>query len=293
MKGFRSVLLSTLGGQAQVVTFALDALLAQGEEIDQVVVLHLSPEDVRVQRALIQLGREFADDFYAHANRPCRFRHVAIRDAARPLVDIRQEADAVATWRVVHELLATLKSQEWRVHLCLAGGRRMIGLLALSAAMLIFDHYDRVWHMYTPRDFLARARDGAIMHARPQDGVRLIQVPFAPWGAYFPALRMLAQGTPEQVVAAQTLLLSHSDRAHCRAVVERLTSRQLDVLRAFATGQTPQEVAETLCISLKTVDSHKTVILGECRNAWNVPEGRWLDYHFLRDKFGLFFTGTA
>ncbi|MCD6555019.1 MAG: histidine kinase, partial [Anaerolineae bacterium] len=149
MKGFRSVLLSTLGGQAQVVTFALDALLAQGEEIEQVVVLHLSPEDVRVQRALIQLGQEFADDFYAHAGRPCRFRHIAIRDKTRPLVDIRQEADAVATWQVVHELLKTLKSQGWRVHLCLAGGRRMIGLLALSAAMLIFDHYDRVWHMYT------------------------------------------------------------------------------------------------------------------------------------------------
>jgi len=293
MKGFRSVLLSTLGGQAQVVTFALDALLAQGEEIEQVVVLHLSPEDVRVQRALIQLGQEFADDFYAHAGRPCRFRHIAIRDKTRPLVDIRQEADAVATWQVVHELLETLKSQGWRVHLCLAGGRRMIGLLALSAAMLIFDHYDRVWHMYTPRDFLARARDGAIMHARPEDGVRLIQVPLVPWGAYFPALRMLAQGTPAQVVTAQTLLLSHSDRARCRAVVERLTSRQLDVLRAFAAGQNPQQVAESLCISLKTVDSHKTVILGECRNAWDVPEDAWLDYHFLRDKFGLFFAETA
>ena len=284
-----SVLVSTMGGQAQVVTFALDALLAQGEEVEQVVVLHLSPEDARVRRALIQLGREFADDFYAHADRTCRFRHIAIRDAARPLADIRQERDAVATWQVVRELLGTLKSQGRRVHLCLAGGRRMIGLLAMSAAMLIFDHYDRVWHMYTPREFLARARDGAILHARPEDGVRLIQVPLTPWGTYFPGLRALAQATPEEVIAAQMRSMDHSDRARCEAVVAQLSNRKVEVLRAFATGRSPQEVAEALGISLKTVDTHKTAILGECRNAWNIPEGKWLDYHFLHDKFGLFF----
>jgi hypothetical protein len=39
-------------------------------------------------------------------------------------------------------------------------------------------------------------------------------------------------------------------------------------------------------ISLKTVDSHKTAILGECQVAWSLPEEAWLDYHFLHDKFG-------
>ncbi len=288
-----SVLVSTMGGQAQVVTFALDALLAQGEEVEQVVVLHLSPEDARVQRALIQLGRAFADDFYAHAGRPCRFRHVAIRDDVRPLRDIRQEADAVATWQVVREVLSTLKVQGRRIHLCLAGGRRMIGLLALSAAMLIFDQYDRAWHMYTPREFLSRARDGAILHAGPADGVRLIQVPLTPWGAYFPGLRALAQATPEQMLAAPLRLMDRSDRARCEAVVAQLTTRQLEVLRAFAPGRSPQEVAEVLCISLKTVDTHKTVILGECRNAWEIDEKKRLDYHFLHDKFGLFFDDDS
>lgn len=36
-------LITTMGGQAQVVTFALDWLLAQGEPIGEVIVLHLSP----------------------------------------------------------------------------------------------------------------------------------------------------------------------------------------------------------------------------------------------------------
>jgi len=272
-----------------VVTFALDALLAQGETISQVVVLHLSPENARVQLALTQLSREFTDDFYTRGGLPCRFRHIVVHDGPQPLLDIQNAADAAATWRVVHELISTLKSQDWRLHLCLAGGRRMMGLLAMSAAMLLFGHYDRLWHMYTPDEFLARAHDGAIMHARPEDGVRLIQVPVAPWGAYFPALRALAQTTPEQAIAVQTRWLDQAERARCRAVVQRLTPRQLDVLRAFATGQRPQQVAETLSVTVKTVHAHKTIILSECRNAWDVPDETRLDYYFLREKFGRYF----
>jgi CRISPR-associated protein Csx14 len=48
----------------------------------------------------------------------------------------------------------------------------------------------------------------------------------------------------------------------------------------------PQEVAENLVISIKTVNSHKTVILAECRSAWGMPESTWLDFHFIAEKFG-------
>jgi CRISPR-associated protein Csx14 len=303
-----STLVVTMGGQAQVVTFALDWLLAQGESIGEVVVLHLSPEDERTRQALAQLAAEFSGDRYRHASRSsqgeqrCRLRLVPMRrgsprplgSAQEKLTDIRDEADAEATWQTVYHLLSSLKAQGRSpgspgslrsLHLCIAGGRRMMGLLALSAAMLLCGHDDRVWHMYTPAEFLERARDGAIMHARPEDGVRLIQVPIVPWGAYFPALRDLTR-PPAQIIAAQTAHLDEAERARCRAVVACLTRRQRDVLHSFASGLPPQEAAEALGISLKTVDSHKTAILGECRVAWSLPDEAWLDYHFLHDKFG-------
>jgi CRISPR-associated protein Csx14 len=37
-----ATLIATIGGQPQVVTFALDALLAQGEEIAEVYIVHLT-----------------------------------------------------------------------------------------------------------------------------------------------------------------------------------------------------------------------------------------------------------
>jgi CRISPR-associated protein Csx14 len=282
-------LVVTMGGQAQVVTFALDWLLAQGEPVREVVVLHLSPEDRRTNQALAQVAAEFSGDRYQ--GQPCRLRLAPIRRGPHKLADIQDEADADATWQTVYHLVASLKLQGGALHLCIAGGRRMMGLLALSAAMLLCGHHDRVWHMYTPALFLERAQDGAIMHARPVDGVRLIQVPMVPWGAYFPALRdqpALVAGPPARVIAAQTARLDEAERARCRAVAERLTLRQLDVLRAIASGQTPQEAAEKLNISLKTVDTHKTAILDECRVAWVLADDAWIDYHFLRDRFAPF-----
>jgi len=281
-------LVATVAGGPQVVTFALDELLQRGEQIDEVIAIHLSPPDnPLVGQALAKLASEFSDGRYA--GRPCRLRFFPIRQGGQKLDDIQNDAAVNLAWSAIYELISSLKVQGQHLHVCITGGRRMLALLAVSAAMLHFDHGDRLWHMYTPPEFLEQARDGAIMHAQPEDGVQLLQVPLVPWGAYLPALRALAQASPMEIVAAQTRWLDSAERTRCRAVVEQLTSRQLDVLQAFAAGQNPQEAAETLCVTVKTVHAHKTVILSECRNAWDFPQDTRLDYHFLREKFGRYF----
>ena len=280
-----TTLVATMAGGPQIVTFALDELFRQGESIGQVIVVHLAPQaDPLTAAALVTLAAEFADDRYS--GHPCRLHFYPVRRGVERLDDVHDEATANAAWSAVHELVARLKTEGRRLHVCIAGGRRMLALLAMSAAMLHFDHHDRLWHMHTPAEFLQRAQNGAIMHARPEDGVRLIQVPLMPWGAYFPALRALAQATPAQVIAAQTRRLDQAERARCQALIQRLTPRQVDVLRALAAGHSPQETADRLGISLKTVDTHKTAILGECRVIWSLPEDDRLDYHFVREKFG-------
>lgn len=281
-------LLATMAGGPQIVTFALDILLAQGENIHEVVIVHLSPTDNSLTgRALQKLLAEF--DKGRYAGHPCRLFFHPILMGERKLDDIRDEAAANTAWSSIYTLIAEMKAQNRHLHVCISGGRRMLALLAMSAAMLHFDHDDRLWHMYTPIDFLERARDGAVMHATPEDGVRLIRVPLAPWGIYFPGLRALTQLPPLEAVTAQTQQLDSDARQRCQAVADALTPRQCDTLRAFAAGQNPQEVAETLCVTVKTVHAHKTGILSECRNAWELPEDKRLTYHFLREKFGTYF----
>ena len=279
-------LVVTMGGQSQVVTFATDLLLDMGEVLDEVLVLHLSPEDPRVAKALTQLSQEFAGDFYAHKRVRCRFRRRLLQEpSGKPLQDVRTEEDAEAVWLDVRDVVRQLKEEGRAMHLVIAGGRRMIGFMALSAAMLLFGHTDRAWHMFTEPDFLKRARDGAIRHDPSGEHVRLIQIPMVPWGAYFPTLRALSGVTPAEAISAQVRELDSMNIARCRQVWDRLTPRQREALLKFAEGLTPQEVAEALVITLKTVDSHKTPILDECRNAWALPPDKYIDYHFIREHF--------
>ena len=278
----QTILVATLGGQPQVVTFALDALLAQREPIQAVYVIHPAPAEVRLQRSLERLRQAF--DHQHYAGRPCPLHCIPLQQNATGLPAIRTAAEAEATWQAVHHLLASLKKEGHTLHLCIAGGRRLIGLLVTSAAMLLCDHQDRLWHLYTPDAVRARAHEGAMMHVQPEDGVQLIPVPLVPWGAYFPALRVMAQ-PPAQAVAAQMEAFSASNELQCRQVYERLSERQRETLVAFAQGRTPQDVAEDLHISLSTVNTHKTAILAECRIAWGLDETARLDYRFLRERF--------
>ncbi len=280
-----ATLVATIGGQPQVVTFALDALLAQGEEISEVHLVHLTLNDPRTRQTVSRLQQEFVDDRYA--GRRCRLRRVPILLGEAPLADIRSEGDAEATWRAMRDLLAELKAEGRRLHLCLSGGRRMMALLAMSAASLLCDHQDRIWHMYTPDETRRRAAGGSLMHATPADGVQLIQTPVVPWGAYFPALRTLAQTSMEAASAQLRQFTAATDPA-CQQVYDRLSLRQRAVLHAFAAGQRPDEVAAALHITLSTVNTHKTAILAECRLAWELAENAALDYRFLRERFARF-----
>lgn len=287
MQATPSTLICTLGTQPQIVTFALDYLLAQGEIIHEVVVVHLSGVGGREAAAVQRLAAEFSGGLYRDA--PCRFRAVALQKDGVPLAAIHTAADAEAVRGQVFTLIQQLKRVSMRpLHLSIAGGPRLLALMTLSAAQLYCGHQDRVWHMFTEPEFLAQAKAERLLHDESGGRVWLVPVPMVPWGAYFSPMAVDVS-TPEAAVAAQTAWLDDDERRRCRQVWSKLTERQRDVLRAFAEGNLPQDVAEKLFISIKTVDTHKTAILAECKSAWNLPDTSRLTYHFLREKFRIFF----
>jgi CRISPR-associated protein Csx14 len=280
-------IVATLGGQPQVVTFAVDALL-QGYAITEVIVLHLSSADGRTAAALDRLAVEFKDGQYR--GHPLKFQALPVRSGRYALTDIYDDGDADVVFQFVYALIVQLKAEGRTLHVCISGGRRILGLLTLSAALLHFGHQDRLWHMYTPPEWQAEARDGAIMHLPAGSGFQMIQVPMMPWGRYLPGLRDFAHPAVDgDVLARPRRVLDAVERARCRAVMERLTPRQRDVLRLLAAGLHPRAVAEALSIEPSTVDSHKTVILAECRNEWALPDEVWLDYRFLWERFEGYF----
>ena len=280
----KTILIATLGGQPQVVTFGLDILLARGESISDVYLIHPSSEQPRLRQALSKLLDTFAGDHYQ--GHPCRLHRIPLRGNGAEFTDIHSDAQAAVAWEQIRGFIAEQKNAGHKLHLLVAGGRRLMGLLVSSAAALLCDHSDQLWHIYTPDAVQQRVRNGARMHVTPEEGVVLIRVPLVPWGSYFPGLRAMALA-PQETVARQ-MAWQQQDHAPCQAVYDRLSARQRDALRAFAAGGSPQAVAEQLQISLSTVSTYKTAILAECRIAWQLPEDERLTYHFIAQHFGPF-----
>ncbi len=276
-----NILVATLGGQPQIVTFALDVLLARSIPIHQVIILHPAAQNDRLQAALERLQLEFADGQYA--GRSCPLHIVALGGSpSTRWEEMSDDASVEEALKTILALFSTLKADHHSIHVCISGGRRLMALLVLSAAMLHFDHRDALWHVSTPAAMRERADEGALMHASSEDGVRLVRVPLAPWGAYFSVLR---EATVESLQKLYLHQIDSQQRDRCAQVISQLTRRQRTILRTIAEGLTPQEIAERLSITLAAVDAHKLVIFRHCRLAWGYPYKHPLTYHFLREQF--------
>nr|MDQ2997171.1 CRISPR-associated ring nuclease [Chloroflexota bacterium] len=255
------ICVATLGAQPQVVTLALDALLEHGYPISEVFVIHLSTRNERYRAGLERLASEFTDGRYA--GRPCRYQPRPVRIGSRLIDDLQGDEETDAAIAMFNRLIQELKREDATIHLCLSGGRRLLGMLALSAALLYFDQADRIWHLYSSDSVRQQTAGGALMHLPHHPEVRLVRVQLPPWGQYFPTLRSAPDAAAETVRTAQIHAADEAERARCHAVYDRLTARQREVLRLLAGDLTPQQVADRLHIALATIHTHKTTILQE------------------------------
>lgn len=273
-------LLATLGGQPQIVTLTLDLLLQRGERVDEVWTVFPGGNS-RYREAHWRLYREFAEH---PAYRGIRYRPRSVDDErGRPLEDLRTVEDMDRAWVVVQDLVRSLKGRGVRLHISLSGGRRGLALLLFAAATLYCTPNDRVWHIFTPPEVLAEVKDGAKLHVPPEAGVRLLEIPFAPWGAFFPGVKALLGLSPQQLQALRVQWPDEETVQRCAWVWRQLSPRQREVLRALVEQPTREAAAEALGVSVSTVDTHRQGILAVCREAW--PEER-VDLAFVRRVFG-------
>jgi len=75
------------------------------------------------------------------------------------------------------------------------------------------------------------------------------------------AVRKVNAGGKYVSPALAELLALNLDADHDKAPHERLSTRELEIMRLIATGQTVSEIAEHLHLSVKTVSTYRTRIL--------------------------------
>jgi DNA-binding NarL/FixJ family response regulator len=84
----------------------------------------------------------------------------------------------------------------------------------------------------------------------------------------------------------QSETLTDQDKEACAQVIARLTKRQLEVLHAVAEGLTPEQVAQQLGLSPKTVYGNLAAIFMQCDFVWGQTKH---SYKHLKRKFALYF----
>jgi CRISPR-associated protein Csx14 len=277
------ICIATIGGQAQVVTLALDALFARGVPVSELFVIHLSHRTPRYRLALEQLSGEFVAGRYG--GRVCRFQPRAVRIGAQLIDDLSGDAEIRAASDMIHRLIRELKQEDATLHLCISGGRRLLGTLVFSAALLYLDQSDHVWHLYSSDEVRQQTNGGSVLHLPHHPGVRLVEVAFTPWGRFFPLLRERGRTS---AAAAYDEALDEADQSEfqrCQQVYGCLTARQREVLRALALDRHPHEIATALGVQPKTVSEYKAAIVEECRIAWALGAEARITPEWLRRKF--------
>src|SRR5262249_38298074 len=127
----------------------------------------------------------------------------------------------------------------------------------------------------------------------PDAGVQLIEVPFARLAQ--PILSRLLSNNPDNsqnVISTQAERETRERHAKCRAVVEETSPAQRKVLRAFARGLHPQQVATELDRDITTISTHTNRLYSICRNVWDIPEDHPMNYHFLHQMFSGYFVSN-
>lgn len=135
------MLIATVGLSPQVVTLALDELLRRGVAIREVLVVQPSEAMEGIRKALDRLRAEVAGYQQEHGI-VFRFCVFESEDGYRP-ADTLDKRDAEVVLQTLNREIRKAKEAGFRVHLSIAGGRKVISAFGAVAAQLHFDADDR------------------------------------------------------------------------------------------------------------------------------------------------------
>ena len=244
-----TVLLATLGTEAQVVTAAWKLLRGQGVSFQSIEVFFTQAPAVAAARTRLENAA------HEHPNFPRPIFTLLGADLGHPLQDVITSEDSRAAFTTIYRRLQTHKSHGRQVHFLIAGGRKPLALFGMATAQLLFDEDDHLWHLYSAGEFLQSKR----LFPHPQDQVALVPLPVVPWHRLTPSL-MLLEGIDdpwEAVEKARRLSLEERMDLADRFVRAHLTDAERRVVSLLVReGLSDRALAEHLVVSEKTVGNH-------------------------------------
>jgi len=243
----KDTLVTMVGTEPQVVTLLFDALIKNGFPIDEVVVLHTNPSVVDIYNSLNCLEKELTSE------EDITLRFVPIKSNDRFPEDICSEKDATLLLRVLYATVLKIKKAHRRIHLSIAGGRKVMAAYGMLVAQLLLDDNDHVWHLLSERSLL----ESRVMRSCDFSQISLINVPILRWVLLPSTLQeLLLWNDPYKAILKQKELQEHTKVSFLTAFWHRLTHAEKQLLETLVkTGGTNKEIAQRLYKSPKTISN--------------------------------------
>jgi len=276
-----SILIAPVGSKPQLATIALDLLQQQGENVQEVAVLHTTLARQTTRLSIARLGEEFP-----RAYPGVRLRPICLCDeGGLPLNDVDSASAAREAFRVLYREVKAAKQAGRRVHLSIAGGRKIIAVYGMAAAQLLFDPDDRVWHIFSAPALVA----SQALHPVPGEA-SLIHAPVLRWSAVSPALTdMILSDDPFEAIERQERMRRADALRLAREFVEReLSQAERQVVRlVVCDGLTDAEIAARTHHSVKTVGHQLSAAYRKAREFFDLGRA---DRHTLMALLATYYA---
>jgi CRISPR-associated protein Csx14 len=277
------ILIATLGVEPQVVTIALDCLLAQKRRVCEVAVVHTGGSGIA--KALAVIEGEFLKGVYPGIQP----RSVPVQSSQGLASDFCTEEDLRGLLRTLYREVRRARQDGCTVNLCISGGRKVMGITGMVVAQLLFGPDDRVWHLVTEGWQPGGDRR---LHLSPEEKVWLVPVPVLHWSHATELMRTVVEinDTEEIMIWYERL---NREAARGEFIQYRLTPAEREVVRLACKGLDNAAIARKLHKSVQTVANQLRSVY-EKLNEWlghpqeNVDRGRLIaefaPYFALREE---------
>ncbi len=314
-----TVFIATLGTRPEVVTLALDELW--GGRFDEICIIHTDNQldqtrewttkytmhqaVKRLDDEFVMLERIYRDKFIyvrraqykqdRHA-RPLIYRRHTITCQGKAIRDVETRAHSRATYLMLYDIFRQYKQRGATIHCCIAGGRKSMAVSAMSAAQILFDADDQMWHLVSEDEFA----DTDQMHEQHRHQSTVIPIETFTLTELNPIVaQLITYDTPRQAIEKRKDLQQVQEQHMKRLFVMELSERETAILRGLAAGFTNDKIDNLLprtrtgkMLGTKKISGTIAEMYRKYMNTLGLPddEGRWQKRTFLAIHFHDYFS---
>ncbi len=279
--GKPEILIATVGTEPQVITLVLDALLSRGCDISEVALLYTQSQ--LIIRGIEKIHCELESDLYPLIT----LKKDLIAGEKNAVDDFRTANDVNSMLKTIYTVIQEYKQKGATIHLSVSGGRKVMGIMAMVVAQMLFREEDRLWYLLTEG---WKPGDSQDMHIIDNNSHLLIEVPVVRWEESSLLLGMEEFVSPMDLIHWQEKLINNKKMRRKREFVKYwLSKAEEEVARLACQGWDNATIARQLHKKERTVVNQLTSIYGKLYEWLEFPEYR-VERSILIAELAPYFT---